>query len=88
MVATCAHLLAALQWTLVDVELDTTMELDATARRSDLGCAQHESRRRPEVWRSVARGVNDARRKHRVARGTRHRARGTGQTGPSRPAER
>jgi hypothetical protein len=36
-VATCAHLLAALQWTLIDVELDAGTELNATTRRSDLG---------------------------------------------------
>jgi hypothetical protein len=29
--------------TLIDVELDDGTELDATARRSDLGCAQHMS---------------------------------------------
>ena len=41
-VTTCAHLLAALQWTLVDMKLGASTELDATARRSDLGCAQRE----------------------------------------------
>ena len=41
-VATCAHLLAAPQWTLVDAELDASMELDATALRSDLGCAERK----------------------------------------------
>jgi hypothetical protein len=40
-----AHLLADPQWTFVDVELDVGMELDATARRSDLGCVQCESER-------------------------------------------
>ena len=42
-VATCAHLLVAPQWTLVDMKLGTSMELDATTWRSDLSCAQHES---------------------------------------------
>jgi hypothetical protein len=45
MIATYAHLLGAPQWTLVDAELDAGMELDATARRSNLGCMQHESGR-------------------------------------------
>jgi hypothetical protein len=45
MVATYAHLLDVTQWTLVDAELDAGMKLDATARRSNLGCAQHESGR-------------------------------------------
>jgi hypothetical protein len=39
-VATCAHLLTAPQWMLIDAKLDAGTELDATARRSDLGCAQ------------------------------------------------
>jgi hypothetical protein len=42
-VTTCAHLLAAPKLMLVDVELDAGMELDATVRRLNLGCAQHES---------------------------------------------
>jgi hypothetical protein len=40
-VATCAHLLTApLPWMLIDAKLDAGTELDATARRPDLGCAQ------------------------------------------------
>jgi hypothetical protein len=39
-VATCAHLLATPQWTLIDAELDADTELNVMARRSDLGCAQ------------------------------------------------
>jgi hypothetical protein len=32
------------KWMLVDAELDASTELDATARRSNLGCAQRESK--------------------------------------------
>ena len=42
MIATCAHLLAASQWTLIDAELDAGTELDATAWRSVLDRAQRE----------------------------------------------
>jgi hypothetical protein len=42
-VATCAHLLVVPQWTHIDAKLDAGMELDAIARRLDLGCAQCES---------------------------------------------
>jgi hypothetical protein len=35
-VATCAHQLATPQWMLV-ADLDASMELDATTRRSDIG---------------------------------------------------
>jgi hypothetical protein len=45
MVATCAHLLPAPKWMLVDAELDAGTKLDTTARRSDLGYAQRESGR-------------------------------------------
>jgi hypothetical protein len=38
MVATYAHLLGSPQWTLIDAKLDAGMELDAMARRSNLGC--------------------------------------------------
>jgi hypothetical protein len=44
-VVTCAHLLAAPQWTFVDAELDAGTKLDAIARRSDLSCSQRESER-------------------------------------------
>jgi hypothetical protein len=56
-VATCAHLLATLYWTLVDAELDDGMEVDAMARRSDLGCAQRDSGRE-------ARGVTECNARH------------------------
>ena len=85
--ATCAHLLAAPQWTLVDAKLDVGTELDVTAWRSDLGCAQRESRREARVA-----AERSARRKQRVTRGessTRHRAReARGQADPSRPTGR
>jgi hypothetical protein len=41
--STCCPL--PLQWTLVDAELDTSTELDATAWRLDLGCARRKPRR-------------------------------------------
>ena len=47
MIATCVHLLAASQWTLIDAELDASTELDATAWRSVLGRAQREARTDP-----------------------------------------
>ena len=72
-VATYAHLLASPQWTLVDAELDAGTELDATARRLDLGCAQRESGSKAWVRRSTARGAGDARQEQRDASGgTRH----------------
>ena len=78
-VATCAHLLATLQWTLIDVELDADTELDATAQRTDLGCAQRESGREAHsVAEHSARreaqgesGVRRRRREESAARGTR-----------------
>jgi hypothetical protein len=68
-IVTCAHLLAAPQWTLIDTKLDVGTELDATARRSDFGCTQHESRQE-------ARGAVDcSAREARAVRGARHKAR-------------
>jgi hypothetical protein len=43
MIVTCAHLVATLQWTFVDAQLDAGTKLDAMTRRSDLGYAQRES---------------------------------------------
>ena len=46
------------QWTLVDAELDAGTELDATARGSNLDCAQRESGREAQgaAERSTRRG--------------------------------
>jgi hypothetical protein len=68
-VATCAHLLATLQWTFIDAELDAGTELNAMAQRSDLGCAQRE------FGREDAR-CGEALHEARVGR-TRHEAQGT-----------
>jgi hypothetical protein len=70
MIAICAHLLCAPQWTLVDAELDTGTELDAMPWRSDLGCVQHESG--CEVQGAAERS---ARHKARGVSGVRHEAR-------------
>jgi hypothetical protein len=59
-VATCTHLLVAPQWTLIDAKLDAGTELDAIARRSDLGCAQRESRQEAEAKRCATRGASNA----------------------------
>ena len=63
-VATCAHILEAPQWRLVDAELAADVELEVThGRQAD------ESRRRREAWGSAARGER---------RGRGHAAQGTG----------
>jgi hypothetical protein len=72
-VATCAHLLTAPQWTLVDVELDAGTELNAMAQRSYLCCAQCESER--EVRCAAEHGARHKRREAQVGR-TKHEAQG------------
>jgi hypothetical protein len=64
------------QWTLVDAELDACTKLDATARRSDLGCAQREPGRKAEgaAERSARRKWHMAQ-EARAARGARHEVR-------------
>jgi hypothetical protein len=68
MVATCAHLLVAPKWTVVDVEINVGMELDATVQRSDLGCAWCEFRREAQgaTKRSVRRKRHGGRLVHPV----------------------
>jgi hypothetical protein len=51
MVATCAHLLVALQWRLIDTELDAGTELEVAHGQAD------GSWLRQEVQGSVARGA-------------------------------
>ena len=60
---------------LVDVELDAGTELDATARGSDLDCAQRESRREAQgaAERSTRRGQHEARAARSVRREVRAR---------------
>jgi hypothetical protein len=62
MIATCAHLLVAPQWMLVEAELDAGTEFDAIARRSDLDCAQRESR-----WKARGAAEHSMRRKRHAA---------------------
>jgi hypothetical protein len=71
------------QWTILDAELDAGMELDATVRRSDLDCAQRESRREAMVRPSAVRGAGDARRGKSSAR---HEAQGAGGVREARDA--
>jgi hypothetical protein len=57
-VVTCANLLAAVQWRLVDAELDASVELNATAWRLPTSAVCSASLGgRCEVQRSTARGM-------------------------------
>jgi hypothetical protein len=80
-VTTCVHLLAAIQWTLVNAELDTCTKLDAWHIGRTSAVRSVSISRRHEVQQSIARR---ARRKRRMARGTGHirrEQRGTGAGG-------
>jgi hypothetical protein len=80
-VATCVHLLAAIQWTLVNAELDTCTELDAWHRCRTTAVRSVSTSRRHEVQQSVARcarrkrGTGHIRREQRgTGRGWEHEA--------------
>ena len=60
-IATCAYLLAILQWMLIDAELDDGTELDAMAWRLDLGCAQREFGREAQATRGKSSARREAR---------------------------
>ena len=67
MVATCAHLLAALQWRLIDAELDADAEIEVTHDR------QADGLRPRQGARCKARAAHGARREARDASDTRRK---------------